>query len=319
MPRTSPSATLVERFAADLRALVPGDGRLGIAVSGGPDSLALLLLAAAAFPRRCAAATVDHRLRPEAAGEAAFVAGVCADLGVPHCTLSVTVAQGASMQARAREARYVALAGWAAEARIEALVTGHHADDQAETLLMRLVRGAGLGGLAGIRAKTCIAGAIVCRPLLGWRREELGGIVHDARLRPVEDPSNADETYDRVRMSRHVREAPWLDPAAIARSAAALAEAEAALGWTAEALCADRVAEEGGAVLLDPAGLPAELLRRLVLLCLNRIDPAAAPRGEQVAALIATLTEGGTATLGRALCRGSDRYRFEPAPPRRRG
>src|SRR5947209_3432189 len=156
-PRSPPPAS-VERFAADLARLSPPAGRLGIAVSGGPDSLALLLLAAAALPGRIAAATVDHGLRPEAAGEAAYAGGICDALGVPHRTLRVRVARGASVQARAREARYAALAAWAGQEGIEALLTGHHVEDQAETLMMRLVRGSGLAGLAGIRARSVIGG-----------------------------------------------------------------------------------------------------------------------------------------------------------------
>jgi tRNA(Ile)-lysidine synthase len=318
MPVPLPPAE-VERFRADVLALAMDGDRLGIAVSGGPDSLALLLLAAAAFPGGTAAATVDHGLRPEAADEAAFVAGLCAELGVPHRTLRVTVARGASVQARAREARYAALGRWAAEEGVGTILTGHHADDQAETLLMRLARGAGLSGLAGIRPRSTIGGLSVARPLLGWRRAELAGIVREAGLRPVDDPSNADEAHDRVRMRRHLAEAAWLDPAALARSAGALAEAEAALDWAVARLAAERATEDGDALLLDPAGLPAELLRRLVLLYLRRIDPGATPRGEQVTALIGMLLAGGTATLGGVLCRGGARFRFAPAPARRHG
>ncbi|MEA3004456.1 MAG: tRNA(Ile)-lysidine synthase [Sphingomonadales bacterium] len=310
---------LVERFRADLRVLAPGGEKLAIAVSGGPDSLALLLLAAAAFPGRAAAATVDHGLRPEAAGEAALVARICAGLGVPHRTLRVTLAPGGSVQARARQARYAALGTWMAEEGLALLLTGHHADDQAETLLMRLVRGSGLAGLAGIRARARIGGLDVCRPLLGWRRSALGGIVRAAGLRPVDDPSNADEAHDRVRMRRRLAEAPWLDAAALARSAAALAEAEEALDWTAARLAAERVTRQGGTWLLDPADLPDELLRRLVLFCLRGLDPGASPRGEQVTCLVETLAAGGKASLGRLLCSGGPSYRFEPAPARRQG
>ena len=109
-----PDPELTARFAGDLAALWAGKGKLGLAVSGGPDSLALLLLAQAALPGRVEAATVDHGLRPESAGEAAMVAAVCARLGVPHQTLAVEVAQG-NIQSQARTARYAALAGWMAE------------------------------------------------------------------------------------------------------------------------------------------------------------------------------------------------------------
>ncbi|HEY1604050.1 MAG TPA: tRNA lysidine(34) synthetase TilS [Allosphingosinicella sp.] len=317
-PRSLPPDA-VARFAADLRALLPDAEGIGLAVSGGPDSLALLLLAAAALPGRVAAATVDHGLRPEAAAEADFVGAICAELGVPHAILRAIVPPGASVQAQARAARYEALAGWARADGLRAMLTAHHQDDQAETLAMRLARGAGIGGLAGIRAGSEISGLLVCRPLLGWRRAALRALVEQAGLRPVADPSNEDERYDRVRMRRDLAEAHWLDPAALARSAAALAEAEQALDWAAERLEAERVREEGGGLRLDPSGLPPELLRRLLLRCLSRIDPGGAPRGAQVTALLATLREGGKTTLGRALCRGGTDYRFAPAPPRRRG
>jgi tRNA(Ile)-lysidine synthase len=153
--------------------------------------------------------------------------------------------------------------------------------------------------------------------LLGWRRDELRALVADAGLRPVEDPSNKDDAYDRVRMRRHLDEAPWLDRVALARSAAALAEAEQALDWAVERLAAERVSGEGDALRLDPSDLPPELLRRLVLRCLRRLNPDVAPRGEQLTALIGTLRQGGTATLGSVLCRGGARFQFAPAPARR--
>ncbi|HZU63565.1 MAG TPA: tRNA lysidine(34) synthetase TilS, partial [Novosphingobium sp.] len=146
-------------------------GRLGLAVSGGPDSLALLLLAHAAWPGRVAAATVDHGLRPESAGEAAEVARICAGLGVAHATLPVSIGPG-NIQTEARTARYAALAQWMAAEGLAALATAHHADDQAETLLLRLNRASGVAGLAGVRARALVPGSrlLLLRPLLGWRR-----------------------------------------------------------------------------------------------------------------------------------------------------
>jgi tRNA(Ile)-lysidine synthase len=316
---------LVERFAGDLEALCGGEtGLIGVAVSGGPDSLALLLLAQAAAPGRVRAATVDHGLRAESAAEAAFVAGLCAERGIPHITLPVEVSRtGKGLQAAAREARYAALGEWMRRDGIGTLLTAHHADDQAETLLMRLNRGTGLGGLAGIRAAVAFPqggeSARLCRPLLGWRREELGRFVRHLGVTAVDDLANADEAYDRVRIRRRLAETPWLDSAALARSAAALAEAEEALEGVAAGLFAERARREGEALHLDPAGLPRELLRRLVVRALAAIVRGDAPRGEQVTVLIADLQGGAIVTLAGVKCSGGPAWRFEPAPPRRTG
>jgi tRNA(Ile)-lysidine synthase len=316
-----PAPKIVERFRGDLAALA-GDspGRLGVAVSGGADSLALLLLARAAFPGEVEAATVDHGLRPESAAEAAFVARLCGGLAVPHRTLPVAVSRGGEgVQAEARAARYAALAGWAAEQGLSRLLTAHHADDQAETLLMRLNRGAGIAGLAGVRARRPLGGGILlCRPLLGWRREELAAIVGAAGLAPVDDPSNRDPAYDRSRLRARLAEMDWLDVAALAHSASALAEAEEALAATASELAAGRIEASGGAVLLRPQGVPAELLRRLLLAALRRVAPGASPRGSQLSALAADLRAGRRVTLSGVRCSGEGAlWRFEPEPRRR--
>ncbi|MEA3046876.1 MAG: tRNA(Ile)-lysidine synthase, partial [Sphingomonadales bacterium] len=280
------------RFRVDLEALTgPAPARIGVAVSGGPDSLALLLLAHGAYPGAVHAATVDHGLRPEAAAEAAFVASICTGLGVPHATLEAGMNDTANLQAAARQRRYALLGAWARKTGLTCLATAHHLDDQAETLVMRLLRGAGLAGLAGIRAVH--AGAVpVVRPLLGWRRGELAALVAAAGIAAVADPSNRDERFDRVRVRRRLAETAWIEPEPLARSAAALAQAEAALAWAADRLWRERA----DGFILDPAGLPEEIRRRLVIRMLAALG-GAAPRGEAIARLLATLERGGTATL----------------------
>jgi tRNA(Ile)-lysidine synthase len=153
----------VTRFAADLAALWPEvdrTGPIGLAVSGGPDSLALMLLAQAALPGRIAVCSIDHGLRPEAAGEVALVERLAATRGIPFTAITLTPQPG-NLQAQARAGRYAALAGWAQALGLGAVATAHHADDQAETLLMRLNRGSGLAGLAGVRAAGWIEGSEV--------------------------------------------------------------------------------------------------------------------------------------------------------------
>lgn len=314
----------VSRFARDYAALAPegAAGPIGVAVSGGADSLALLLLADAAFPGKVRAATVDHRLRSESAAEAAFVARLCHDRGIPHAILPADVQRrGEGLQAAARAARYAALAEWMRRTGTTILLTGHHADDQAETLLMRLNRGSGVAGLAGIRSVTPLRAAgeaaTILRPLLAWRREALFDVVREARVTPIADPSNTDDAYDRVRLRKRLEETEWLDRAALARSAAALGEAEEALAFAAEAVLRERVRRAERTLTFDPAGLPAELVRRAVGRVLADLD--ASPRGEQLTAVIAQLRAGRTTTLAGVKCLGGSTWRFEPAPPRRSG
>ena len=303
-------------FAADLDRLLP-TGRIGLAVSGGADSLALLLLAAAARPGAVMAATVDHQLRPEGAAEGAMVGRVCARLGVPHFCLPVTVPAGASLQALARDARYAALGRWAGSQELSALATAHHADDQAETLLMRLARGSGVAGLAGIREqRELIAGIALIRPLLGWRKNALIALCEEAGLQPVADPANQDPRHDRTRARLLLADTDWIDPVRVARSAVALGEAEEALAWTADGLAAERIAaEEGGSLVVRADGLPPELQRRLVVAALGRLG-APPPRGPDLERALSALGTGGSCTLAGIRLSGGTVWRLAPAPPR---
>jgi tRNA(Ile)-lysidine synthase len=312
----SPEPT--DRFRRDFEALAgAAPERLGVAVSGGPDSLALLLLAHAAFPGRVHAATVDHRLRPEGAGEAAFVAGVCADLGVPHAILAdgSTPIAGGNVQAQARALRYRLLAAWATPLRW--LATAHHQDDQAETVLMRLARGAGLAGLAAIRPRRELGDVALVRPLVGWRRAELIEIVAEAGLSAVDDPSNRSEAYDRTRFGALLAGSELLPPPRLAAAAAHLREAEEALEWAAGREWAARVSAEGGALLLDRAGLPAELLRRLAARAIDELRGDPDWRRDKLAAALAEVERGGTITLAGVMIKAGARWRFGAEPPRR--
>lgn len=267
-------AAAVARFDADLRrglARAPGEPlvraapRLGVAVSGGPDSMALLLLAATAFPGAVVAATVDHRLRAAAAEEAAMVAALCGQLGVPHATLVPTApVAGSSLQRRAREARYALLTDWAERERVDALLTAHHADDQAETLLMRLNRASGLAGLSAIRAARRERRTLLLRPLLAWRRAALRALVEEAGAPFVDDPSNDDPRHDRTRVRAALAATPALDPAALAAAATYLAEAEEVIVGLAESLWRERWRgpDRPFAVTDQPRELRRRLLRR---------------------------------------------------------
>lgn len=310
------------RFAAECTRLwqagdLPGM-KLGLAVSGGPDSLALLLLAHAARPGSIEAATVDHGLRAASADEAAAVARLCESLEVPHRTLAVTVA-GGNLQDEARKARYTALGEWAQERGIYALATAHHADDQAETVLMRLNRASGLAGLAGIRSvgHWPLTGLMLLRPLLGWRKAELAAIVERAGLTAADDPSNTNPRFDRARMRASLAEAEWLDPSAIARSAAHLEEAENALSWAVLREWEENVAEEDGAYIWKPASIPRAIRIRVVEMAVAMVGGQDL-RGGAVARIADDLMRGGRANLGGVLVeviKGA--WRFSAEPPRR--
>lgn len=319
-----PSPPKVERFRAALERLTGSQvDRLGIAVSGGPDSLALLLLAHAAYPGRVRAATVDHRLRPESAKEARFVSGLCARLDVPHAVLPVEVATGGEgLQSEARRVRYEALGRWAEEQDIAVLCTGHHADDQAETILMRLQRGSGVAGLGGVRPARKHGALTVARPLLDWTRVELGAVVVEAGLAAVADPSNEDTRFDRVAMRRFLADNPQFGPRRLARSAASLGEANEALEWAADLLQAKRCESEGGEWRIDVAELPRELARRLLgraVAAVQRrhgLPPGNAPDLE---GLLRTLEADGTGTLAGTMASASGRvWHIRAAPPRRK-
>lgn len=313
-----PAADAVERFAADLDALVAPGAVIGIAVSGGPDSLALLLLAAAARPNGIMAATVDHGLRADSADEAAMVGEVCARLGVPHRTLLADwpEAPEANVQAEARAMRYRLLEEWAREEGIAAVATAHHADDQAETLLMRLLRGSGVGGLGATRAKRALSEEILLlRPLLGWRKTELEAIVRDSGLIAVDDPSNFDPRHDRSRIRQLLRNSDWLDPSRLALSASAIRDADEALDWALAPLVAARIRQQDEGLVVEPFDLPRELKRRLLLAAFAELG-ATPPRGPELMRALDRLDRGGTATLSGLKLEGGKYWKISAAPPR---
>lgn len=231
-----PGAALAELFAP-----IAGRRVLGLAVSGGPDSLALMLLArgwADGLPAapRLVVYSVDHGLRPEAADEVAFVLHTAAALGLEARGLRWEGPKPASgLQAAARAARYRLIGQAMREDGAEVLLTAHHRNDQAETVLMRLAHGSGLDGLRGIEALGEAEGVPVFRPLLGVAPEALRAIVAAAGLTPIADPSNADRHYERVRWREALPAlaALGLDAGQIGQFARRAGEAEDALrAWT---------------------------------------------------------------------------------------
>jgi tRNA(Ile)-lysidine synthase len=308
----------LRRFTESVERLTSGfkhNKRLGLAVSGGPDSIALLILASQAYPGRIAAATVDHGLRPEARDEAEFVALLCAERGIAHVILTPSEAITGNIQSAARMARYALLDGWATQTGCDYIATAHHADDQLETILMRLARGSGVDGLSAIRS---INGRII-RPLLGFNRAELIAICNDAGVTPVQDPSNDNADFDRVRIRQFLATSPHpFDPTAATHSASALEQASQALDWMVSNL-SGRITQAQNNISLDPAALPRELQRRLLLNALKMIDPDIRPRGDSMDRALECLSIGETITLGNILCKGGTIWQLSPAPKRRNG
>lgn len=320
---SAPDDEAIERFRRSLDPLAGAEQKIGLAVSGGPDSLGLLLLAAAARPGAVEAATVDHALRPESASEAALVADLCAGLGVPHRTLTVEWAEKpeTGLQERARGKRYALLSEWAGERGLTTLVTAHHLDDQAETAMMRLMRGAGVRGLSAMRriGRAPVGRARLARPLLGWRRSELEKLCADAGVAPAQDPSNSDDQFERVRVRTALARADWLDPVAVAASAGHLAEADAALGWATALVWRQKVRRNGEQFLFHQHGIPREIRRRVVARAIARLASEGAAgelRGREVDRLLVELAAGRKATLRGVLCSGGKQWRFQPAPVR---
>lgn len=209
------AAALTEAFAGEWRAL-GAPKRLLLAVSGGSDSIALLQLASTLRTLGAAlrVATVDHQLRPASADDARFVERAAAALGVQAIVLRWAGDKPATgLQAAARAARYRLLAHEAASWRADAILTAHTADDQAETVSMRMARRSGARGLAGMAPETIIADGAnppqrLLRPLLAIRRAGLRGLLADKGAAFIDDPSNHDPRFERVRVRQAIERSP---------------------------------------------------------------------------------------------------------------
>jgi tRNA(Ile)-lysidine synthase len=244
---------VIERAVAD--AFGRQAGRILVAVSGGVDSLALLVTAAKVAASRTGVASLDHGLRPEAPAEVERVRELVRSLGMPFHTEALHVRPGPGAEARARTARYAALERIAREHGYAAIATAHTADDQAETLLMRLARGSALRGAAAIRAEA----PPLLRPLLIIRRSQTEALVTAAGLEPVRDPSNHDPALFRSRIRHHVL--PVLRQAAGASVVERLARFARSAAEDEELLAAQ--AAQALARVRDGTGLDAVAVRAL--------------------------------------------------------
>ncbi len=247
--------------------------RIGIAVSGGGDSMALMQALAAVFNDsgpRLFVATVDHGLRDGSAAEAALVAQTARDLGLPHDTLNWTDNAGSgNLQDRARRARYGLLTDWAKARDIPVIALGHTAEDQAETVLMRLRREAGVNGLSGMASARSEQGITLLRPLLSLRREDLRHYLRQRHVAWVEDPSNEDVRFERIRLRQALDqfEALGLTVSGLAQVAQNMARVRGALEWSTAQAAHSCLTVEAGAVVVDQCAFrtfPEEIANRLI-------------------------------------------------------
>lgn len=313
---TDPAARIraaLDRLAGDLPAL-------GVAVSGGGDSVALMhVLADWACGRRIMVATVDHGLRPESPDEARRVARAARALNLRHATLlwKRDTAAG-NLMAEARDARLRLLSAWAQRNDLPVVALGHTADDQAETLLMRLARGSGIDGLASMAEWRDAFGVRWLRPMLGVGRAELRDWMAARGIRWTDDASNENDDFERVRVRKAIA-ALGMDAALLARAATHIGEARDALSHYAAHAAEDAVIERGSVNLPRRPFLdaPSEIRRRLLVASCRWITGADyPPRRPTVLHALSAVTAGIRVTLDGALIEPSgDRIRIlrEPA------
>lgn len=296
------SDLLRARVEAELDRLAGDFGRIGIAFSGGGDSAALLHLAARWRQGRVVmAATVDHGLRPDSLAEAEAAGDTARALGLSHSILHWQRGpeDRANLMAAARDARLRLLADWAREHALEAVLLGHTLDDQAETFLMRLARGAGVDGLSAMADHRESEGMVWLRPLTGCGRQELRDWLAGQGIGWVDDPSNDNTAFERVRM-RKALEMLGIAPESFATSARNLASARQALQEIAVRTAAGAEAASGSLALpLQPfLAAPSEIRRRLLVAALRWMNGQEYPaRRDKIAHALDAVGMGRKVTL----------------------
>ncbi len=282
-------------------------GALGVAVSGGGDSVALLHLLCDwghKNGRKIYTATVNHNLRKEAQAEAEFVADLCKNLNVNHSILSWEDWDGkGNLQNAARNARHSLLQGWAGNLGLVAVAVGHTEDDQAETFLMRLARGSGVDGLSGMQA---VSGdnPVWLRPMLDISRQDLREYLISIGQEWIEDPSNKSEKFDRVKMRNAMPALAelGLTMRRLAKTAKGLQPARTALEQmtlTAARLCC--TPDKFGTVVLDLEALqvqPMDIQYRVLSHAMGWVTGAVyRPRFSALKAVYELLRQGKSQTL----------------------
>jgi tRNA(Ile)-lysidine synthase len=277
---------------------------VALAVSGGPDSLALLHVAARWRRERggrpeLIVLTVDHALRPGSREEAEMVARAAAGLGLKHAILTWQhgEAAGTGLQEKARAARYDLMTTYASAHGIQAIATAHHLDDQAETFLMRLKRGSGLDGLAAIPERSAWAGVTILRPLLEMPKARLVATLAAQGIAYVSDASNVDSRFERARLREawDALAALGLTPDVLALAARRLRRARQALDHATDAFLADYGEMHDDSAVIDRDALlkaPQEIALRALARVIAAVGGSEEPvRLAKLEALLAALIE----------------------------
>lgn len=298
----------IERHLLPLRQDV-----LGVAVSGGSDSLALLYLLADIAKQHgfsLHVVTVDHGLRSEAADEAQTVKQQCAALSVGHDTLEWRGWEGqGNVQNAARAARYELIAQWAYSRNIQTVALGHTQNDQAETFLMRLARGSGVDGLSAMSHVRHHSGLCWLRPLLDISRSDLRLFLADLGIKWIDDPSNKDTRFERIRARERlaVLEDLGITPSVLSQVACNMRSAREALMFQTAQFAENNTVVRAGALCVDwkaLCGQPNEIQRRLIIAAVQWISGSVyPPRRNAVKAVQVAIKGVGTATLDGCILR----------------
>jgi tRNA(Ile)-lysidine synthase len=327
------SSAEAARLFSDLKSA----GAVVLAVSGGPDSTALLWLASQWRGRlkagpKLIAVTIDHGLRPEAAQEARAVKKLAARLRIPHTTVRWTGAKPLrGLPAGAREARYAMLAEAARKSGAVCILTAHTRDDQAETFMMRLSRGSGLAGLAAMARRSVRGDVVIVRPFLDVPKARLIATLDKAKVTFANDPSNRDEAFTRPRWRRLMPELAkeGVDARNIGRLTVRLARAHAALEAIADRAEQALLLRDGKrqTLAIDAfLSLPNEIRLRLLQRAIDRVGYEGPAELGKVETLLDELTEALAQKARRSFRRtlagalvgiGRETLTIEPAPPRR--
>jgi tRNA(Ile)-lysidine synthase len=337
--RENESAPVLVAELKSLFANLASSPAILLAVSGGPDSTALMVLAARwrkslKSKPKLIAVTIDHGLRAESKREAAAVKRLAGKLRIEHRTLRWSGKKPTTgLQQAARRERYRLLVSLAKQSKAKNIVTAHTLDDQAETVLIRMARGSGLTGLRAMARQSALDGLILVRPFLDLPKSRLIATLRAAKIVFADDPSNRDPKFTRARLRglMPMLAQEGLNAQRLARLARRLRRADTAIEAAVDRAMADLGAQDGETIAFEAskyAGLPDEIALRLIGRAVARLGQEGAVELGKLEAMVAALAAAsaekvanvrfGRSLAGAMVSLSSGRIVVERAPPRRR-